>query len=102
MNSETGAQIRPTPALNRSKGRPVVALSVRIGVAIDPKATGAVLASRQTASDVNGENSRPVSIVAATATGVPKPAPPSIKAPNAKATTIIARRPSTVILPVET
>src|SRR5436190_5849370 len=43
INKETGAQIRPTPALKLCRGRPVVALRVRIGVAIDPNATGAVL-----------------------------------------------------------
>src|SRR5438552_16942364 len=96
MNKETGAQIRPTPALRRSKGSSVVALRVRMGVPIDPNATGAVLANKQTAADKNGENPRPVSIVAATATGVPNPAQPSINAPNANATSIIRTRPASL------
>ncbi len=50
MNSETGAQRRPTPALRRSTGRPVVTASVVMGMAMEPKATGAVLASRQIAA----------------------------------------------------
>src|SRR3989304_3626540 len=79
MNNDTGAQIRPTPALSRSSGRPVVMASVVIGVAMDPKATGAVFASRQTAAAVNGENPSPASIDAATAPGVPNPAQPSMK-----------------------
>src|SRR5438477_4767566 len=41
---ETGAQMRPTPAARRSNGRPVVFASVTIGMAMDPNATGAVLA----------------------------------------------------------
>ncbi len=40
---------------------------------IEPNATGAVLASRQMPAAKNGEKPSPVSIAAATATGVPKP-----------------------------
>ena len=90
------AERRWTPALKLCRGSPVVARRVRIGVAIDPKATGAVFAIKQTAAARNGENPRPVSIVAATATGVPNPAHPSINAPKANATSIICRRPSSV------
>src|SRR5674476_1210406 len=43
-NSDTGAQMRPTPALSRSSGSPVVTASVVIGIPMDPNATGAVLA----------------------------------------------------------
>src|SRR5712691_1163683 len=82
---DTGAQIRPTAALRRSRGKPVVVASVNTGVAIEPKATGAVLASKQIAAAKKGENSKPASIAAATATGVPKPAAPSMNAPNANA-----------------
>src|SRR5690348_127098 len=45
INNDTGAQMRPTPALNRSTGRPVTAPRVTTGIPIEPKATGAVLAS---------------------------------------------------------
>src|SRR6266480_2453476 len=96
MKSEIGAQMRATPALNRSRGNPVVTARVVIGVAMEPNATGAVLAIKQTAAAKNGENPRPVSIVAATATGVPNPAQPSTNAPKAKATSIIWSRPSSV------
>ena len=41
----------------------------------------------------NGEKPRPVSIAAATATGVPKPAAPSMNAPNANAISIACSRP---------
>ena len=93
--------MRPTPALKRSKGSPVVTARVVIGVAMDPNATGAVLASKHTAAAKNGENPRPVSMVAATATGVPNPAQPSMNAPKAKAMSIICRRPSSVRWPME-
>ena len=66
---ETGAQRLPTAALSLSSGRPVVPASVTSGMAIDPNATGAVLASRQIADAVNAVKPRPVSMVAATATG---------------------------------
>jgi hypothetical protein len=52
---------------------------------IEPKATGAVFASRQMPAAKNGEKPSPVSIAAATATGVPNPAAPSMKAPSANA-----------------
>ncbi len=50
MKSDTGAQMRPTPALKRSRGRPVVTASVVMGMPMEPKATGAVLANRQMAA----------------------------------------------------
>ena len=42
-----------------------------MGMPMEPNATGAVFANKQTAAAINGVNPRPVSIVAATATGVP-------------------------------
>src|SRR5205085_94160 len=80
MISDTGAQIRPTPALRRSSGRPVVRARVVIGIAMEPNATGAVLARRQMAAALNGSKPSPTSIAEATATGVPNPAAPSTKA----------------------
>jgi hypothetical protein len=50
MIKETGAQIRPTPALSRSMGSPVVPARVVIGIAREPNATCAVFASRHTAA----------------------------------------------------
>ena len=55
------------------------------GVPIDPNATGAVFASKQTLAAKNGGKPRPASMAAAIATGVPKPAAPSMNAPKAKA-----------------
>ena len=50
MKKLTGAQSCPTLALSWSTGSPVTAPSVRIGVPIDPNATGAVFANRQIAA----------------------------------------------------
>ena len=49
-----------------------------------PKATVAVLANSAMAAEVSGEKPRPISMAAHTATGVPKPAAPSKKAPKQK------------------
>ena len=90
--------MRPTPALKRISGRPVIPASVTIGIAMDPNATGAVFASRQMAAAWNGEKPRPASMAAATATGVPNPAAPSRNAPNAKAISSVCKRGSRVRL----
>src|SRR5277367_1575448 len=74
--SDIGAVTRPTSALSLSNGSPVVTASVTTGIPMDPNATGAVFASRQRAEARNAEKPRPVSIVAAIATGVPNPAAP--------------------------
>ncbi len=47
MNTDTIAHSRPTIALSDSNGNPVVPASVTIGMPMEPKATGAVFASRQ-------------------------------------------------------
>jgi hypothetical protein len=47
MMMETIAQSRPTMAESGSTGSPVTAASVVTGMPMAPKATGAVLASRQ-------------------------------------------------------
>ena len=49
-NTAIGAQMRPTPELSTARGSPVTPASVTIGVAIAPKATGAVLAIRHSAA----------------------------------------------------
>ena len=50
MNSDTGAQMRPTSALSDGSGRFVTPASVTSGVPMAPNATGAVLAMRQMAA----------------------------------------------------
>ncbi len=56
-----------------------------IGVAIEPNATGAVLPISDSAAAFIGEKPSASSITEVIATGVPKPARPSISAPNEKA-----------------
>src|SRR5471030_1872985 len=53
-----------------------------IGAPMASKATVAVLANRAMAAAVRGEKLRPISMADTTATGVPKPAAPSKKAPK--------------------
>lgn len=83
--SENGNVSLPTTALNCLSGRPVIAASVMIGMPIDPNATGAVSASMQMVDAYSDVNPSPTIIAAATATGVPNPAHPSMNAPNANA-----------------
>jgi hypothetical protein len=64
----------------------VTSLRVVIGMAIAPKATGAVLATRAIAAALIGLNPSAISITALIATGVPNPASASIRAPKQKAT----------------
>jgi len=60
--------------------------SVVIGVASAPKATGAVLATNETVAALNGRNPNAMSITVVIATGVPKPASASSRAPKQNAT----------------
>ena len=76
---------RPTIAPRSSFGRLVTSDSVMIGVAIAPKATGAVLATSATAAALIGLKPTAISIAAVIATGAPKPASASISAPNENA-----------------
>ena len=76
---------RPTIAPRSSIGSSVWADSVTIGVAIEPNATGAVLPISDSAAALIGEKPSAISITAVMATGVPKPARPSISAPKEKA-----------------
>ena len=101
MKTETGAQMRPTHCDSVSSSMPVVPANVTTGIPMEPKATGAVFASRQMPAAKNGEKPSPVSMAAATATGVPKPAAPSTNAPNANAISIACRRRSFVSPPIE-
>ena len=76
----------------------VCADSVTIGVAIEPNATGAVLPISDSAADLSGEKPSAISITVVMATGVPKPASPSISAPKAKAMITAWMRLSSEIL----
>ena len=71
------------------------------GVPSAPKATGAVLAISDRPEAASGEKPRPISSAAVTATGVPKPAAPSKKAPKAKAISSSWSRRSSVMPPME-
>ena len=70
-----------------------------IGMPTAPKATGAVLASRQTAAARIAENPIAMSITAVMATGAPKPANASSSAPKEKAMMIACTRGSSEISP---
>ena len=68
-----------------SSGSPVTEASVVIGTAIAPNATGAVLATRATTAALSGGKRRAMSMTVQMATGAPKPARASSRAPNANA-----------------
>ena len=70
--------------------------SVTTGMPIDPKATGAVLASNASTAALIGSNPRLARIAAEMATGAPKPAIPSIRAPKQNATSSAWTRRSSV------
>ncbi len=67
------------------------------GVPSAPKATGAVLAIRDRPEAASGEKPSPIRMAAVTATGVPKPAAPSKKAPKQKAISSSCSRRSSVM-----
>ena len=82
---EKNGNCRPTMALSCSRGSPVTVASAMIGVPSAPNATGAVLPINDSPAAGSGLNPRPISIAAEIATGVPKPAAPSMNAPKLKA-----------------
>ena len=82
---EKKGNCRPTMADKAISSRPVTLARVMIGVPRAPEATGAVLAMSDRPEAASGEKPSPMRIAPVTATGVPKPAAPSKKAPNAKA-----------------
>ena len=92
LTSQNGTMIavkgrmRPIMALRSDSGRAVTAAKVWTGVPIAPQATGAVFAMRFKAAAWNGLNPKPIMKAPAIATGAPKPAAPSIRAPKQKAT----------------
>ena len=59
--------------------------AIIIGVPTDPKATGAVFAIKHKPAAYKGLKPRPTNIAPEIATGAPKPAAPSKKAPNENA-----------------
>ena len=65
--------------------KPIVPAIAIIGIPIVPKATGAVFAIKQIPAASSGANPKPTKVAAAIATGAPKPAAPSIKAPKQNA-----------------
>jgi hypothetical protein len=65
----------------------VTCARVVIGIAIAPKATGAVSATSATAAARTGGMPRPTSMIPQIATGVPKPASASSRAPKQNAMT---------------
>ena len=69
-----------------------------IGLPMPPKATGAVLAKRQTAAALSGWKPSAISITAQTATGAPPPASASSSAPNANAITTACTRWSSLMV----
>ena len=71
------------------------------GVPSAPKATGAVLAMSDRPEAASGEKPSPISMAAVTATGVPKPAAPSKKAPRQKAMNSTCSRRSSLTAPIE-
>jgi hypothetical protein len=83
--SEKNGSCRPTIADSLSRGRCVTALSAIIGVPRAPKATGAVLPMSARPAASRGRKPRPMSMAPEIATGVPKPAAPSMNAPKLKA-----------------
>ena len=71
------------------------------GVPIPPQATGAVLAIRHSRAAWNGRNPSPTRNAAEIATGAPKPAAPSMNAPNENATSTAWSRRSAESLATE-
>jgi len=75
----------------------VTVASVVIGTASAPKATGAVFATNATVAALSGRKPSAMSMTELIATGVPKPARASIRAPKQKAMMIAWIRWSSLI-----
>src|SRR3546814_18795622 len=67
------------------RSMPLTADRAMTGAPSAPYATGAVLAMSDRPAACKGANPNPINMAAVTATGVPKPAAPSKKAPKEKA-----------------
>ena len=85
MRTQKGVRREAMTPVRTWRSRPVTPWSAMVGIPTDPKATGAVLASRERPAAWMAGKPRPMRIVPQTATGVPKPAAPSKKAPRTKA-----------------
>src|SRR3954467_2461195 len=81
-NSANTGVCRPTTDDTTCNGSPVTCANVITGVPIAPNATGAVLATSDTAAALSGENPSATSITEQMATGAPNPASASISAPK--------------------
>ena len=96
---------RTSELLNVSKVNPLAStisrtfsMAVIVGTPAAPKATGVEFNISVTIAAAIGGNPRPTSSGAASAAGVPKPATPSIKAPNIHPMMMTCIRLSSVIL----
>lgn len=77
-----------------SGGMPVRFPAVVTGIAMAPKATGAVFATSTVIADLSGDRPSAMSIAAVIATGAPKPASASSRPPKQKAMSIAWTRRS--------
>ena len=76
-------------------------LAVTSGMPMLPNATGAVFAMRQRPAAYRASKPRPTSMLAAMATGAPKPAQPSRNAPKLNAMSSACSRRSSVSAAIE-
>src|SRR5450432_900021 len=83
--SEKNGNCRPAIWLSAISSKPEILASVVIGVPSAPNATGDVLAINARPAAYKGEKPRPIISAALMATGVPKPAAPSMNVPKEKA-----------------
>ena len=95
-SSDSSGNWRPAMAPIRNGSMPVTWPATMMGMPMAPKATGAVLAIRHRPAAYNGLKPRPTSSAEVMATGAPKPAAPSRKAPKAKPISSTCRRWSSV------
>jgi hypothetical protein len=84
-NIATNGVWRPAICDSTWMSMPVTELSVMIGAAMAPNATGAVLANNETTAALMGFMPAAISMAAEIATGAPKPASDSSSAPKQKA-----------------
>ena len=84
-NIATNGVWRPAICDSTWMSMPVTELSVMIGAAIAPNATGAVLANNETTAALIGFMPAAISMAAEIATGAPKPASDSSSAPKQNA-----------------
>src|SRR5437879_1773014 len=83
--NEKNGNCRPTIALNDFKSNPVTPCKPISGAPNAPNATGAVFAISDRLEADSGVKPNPIRIAPVTATGVPKPQAPSMKAPKLNA-----------------